>query len=247
VDLPEDSPPPYGTIVFDCDSTLSFIEGIEALAGERRARIEALTRQAMEGAVPLEKVFGLRLEEIRPSRAAVGEVARAYADEALPGAALLVAALRSLEKRVVVVSGGLMPAVRPFAESLGFDGERDVYAVAISFDGDGEYADFDRSSPLTRSGGKIPILAEIAAAPGAGPVAMIGDGITDLETASEVSRFIAFGGVVRRKSVFDRSRITCEVANFAALLPLLCSTDEIATLTGRPECAPLLEAAAPFF
>ena len=26
------TPPPYGTIVFDCDSTLSTIEGIEFLA-----------------------------------------------------------------------------------------------------------------------------------------------------------------------------------------------------------------------
>ena len=47
-----DSAPPYGTIAFDCDSTLSAIEGIDelaAIAGVTRESVERLTAQAMAG------------------------------------------------------------------------------------------------------------------------------------------------------------------------------------------------------
>ena len=70
-----DAPPPYGTLVFDCDSTLSEIEGIEELAGAQKDEIAELTNRAMDGAVPLEEVYGLRLEWIRPTRPAVDAVA----------------------------------------------------------------------------------------------------------------------------------------------------------------------------
>ena len=39
--------PPYRTVVFDCDSTLSAIEGIEALASARRDEIRALTERGI--------------------------------------------------------------------------------------------------------------------------------------------------------------------------------------------------------
>ena len=51
----------YKTVVFDCDSTLSTVEGIEELARERRAEVEALTVEAMRGALPLEQIFGRRM------------------------------------------------------------------------------------------------------------------------------------------------------------------------------------------
>ena len=213
--LPEDSPPPYGTIVFDCDSTLSRIEGIEELARERRAEVEELTRRAMDGEISLEDVYRLRLEWIRPGRHAVEALAEHYAREAVPHAAELVAGLRALGKRVHVVSGGLLPAVQGFARELGIDA---VCAVEVFFDEDGGYAGYDESSPLARAGGKIEVLAAVAAEPGAGAVAMIGDGITDLETAECVARFIAYGGVVRRPQVFEGARVGSAALDFAALV-----------------------------
>lgn len=238
-----DTPPPYGTVVFDCDSTLSFIEGIEELARDCRDEVEALTARAMNGELPLEAAYGARLELIQPTRSSVDAVAAQYLERALPSARELTLALRALGKRVVVVSGGLLPAVEPFARALGVEGEESVHAVGIRFDESGAYAGFDGDSPLARSGGKVPVLRAIAARSGAGAVAFIGDGATDLEAAGEVQRFIAYGGVARRANVFDAARVTCQHADLAALLPLLTTRDERATLAASGEHAALLAAA----
>ncbi|MCC5790262.1 MAG: hypothetical protein JJT75_11550, partial [Opitutales bacterium] len=60
------------TIVFDCDSTLSTIEGVDELArlkGESVYRdIEAMTNSAMNGEIAVEEVFAKRLALLNPSR-----------------------------------------------------------------------------------------------------------------------------------------------------------------------------------
>lgn len=245
LDLLQDAPPPYGTVVFDCDSTLSEIEGIEELARDHREEVARLTNQAMDGLLPLEEVYGARLELIRPTTADVERVASLYLERALPNAALLVAALGALGKRVAVVSGGLLPAVQPFAEALGVAAD-DVRAVDIHFDAAGTYAGFEADSPLARAGGKPPVLAQLASLPGAGALAFIGDGATDLEAAGEVARFIAFGGVIRRENVFSRARVGCEQADLAALVPLLFSTEELEQLRRDPLHSTLMSAASPY-
>ncbi|MEM7518919.1 MAG: phosphoserine phosphatase, partial [Planctomycetota bacterium] len=93
-----DAPPPYDTVVFDCDSTLSSIEGIDELAVSKMAEIEALTALAMAGEVPLEEVYGRRLALLEPTRTDIERIAALYAERALPHARALVAALRACGK-----------------------------------------------------------------------------------------------------------------------------------------------------
>lgn len=224
-----DRPPPYGTVVFDCDSTLAAVEGIEELAGERRGEIEAWTARAMAGELPLEAVFARRLERIRPGAGDLARAARRYRETALPRAGELIAHLTALGKRVHVVSGGLLPAVRPFAVELGIPPEH-VHAVDLHLDARGAYAGFDEQSPLARSGGKREVIAGIAAEPGAGPVVLVGDGATDLEAADLVARFVAFGGFAARPAVLAAARVRVLAADAAALVPHLFSREERAAL-----------------
>ncbi len=234
-----DSAPPYATIVFDCDSTLSSIEGICELAGEEQAReLEALTTQAMGGGAPLEEVYARRLELVRPTREQVDRVGERYIETLLPNVKALVRCLLDLGKRVVVVSGGLLPPVTAVARHLGIE---EAHAVDIYFDDKGDYAGFDATSPLARSGGKPELLRHIGKDPADHPMALIGDGLTDLEAAGDVARFIAFGGVERREQVFREARIHCIEPDFRALLTLLLSPEEIETLGARPEHASLLK------
>ena len=63
---------PVKLILFDCDSTLSAIEGIDELARVRGpqvfAEVEAMTNAAMEGKITVQDVFSRRLAIIRPPR-----------------------------------------------------------------------------------------------------------------------------------------------------------------------------------
>ena len=238
----DDSAPPYGTLVFDCDSTLSSIEGIDELAGERKPQVAALTERAMSGAVPLEAVYGERLALLRPTRAQVAQLGQQYVATALPHARELVCALRALKKRVCILSGGLRQAVFALADHLGID-SGDVFAVDIFHGRDGSYGGFDEDSPLARAGGQLEILRQLAREDRRGGLALVGDGATDLEAAPAARRFVAFGGVARRKEVFARAVVSCDTPDLAALLPLLVATDEIEVLAQDPVHHPLLRAA----
>jgi phosphoserine phosphatase len=224
-----DRPPPYAGVAFDCDSTLSAIEGIEELArvvGRGGPELHELTRQAMDGEVPLEEVYGRRLGIVRPTRAELDVVGRRYVATALPGARELVRALAAAGKRIWIVSGGLLTPVLALAEHLGVPAA-DVHAVAVAFDPDDDYAGYAADCPLARAGGKREVLARLAADAG-GPIALVGDGATDLEAAPVLARFVAFGGVVQRAAVFERAAVGSTAADLRALAPLLLAPDELA-------------------
>ncbi len=232
-----DRPPPYGTVVFDCDSTLCALEGIEELARDN-AEVARLTQQAMEGQLALEEVYARRLALVRPSRADVERIGATYVETLLPNAVRLVAALQALGKRVMIVSGGLLPAVRAAARALSIPDEH-VLAVDVRFDARGQYAGFDQESPLARSGGKVTVLAGLRRPDEA--LAFVGDGATDLEAAHLAERFVAFGGIERRARVLAAARVRCLEPDFRCLAPLLLADTEIATLARDPAHRTLFE------
>src|SRR5690606_7057301 len=72
--MPAGSPErPFRSVWFDCDSTLTAVEGIDELGALRgpevRARVARATERAMAGELPLAAVYGERLREIAPTRA----------------------------------------------------------------------------------------------------------------------------------------------------------------------------------
>ena len=190
-------PPRFSTVLFDCDSTLSTIEGITELAGRCREEVARLTDLAMDGTAPLEDVYGRRLELIRPTRAEVEGLGRSYAERLVPGAAEVVGALAAAGVEVRILSAGLAPAVRTLARHLGLP-DQAVAAVEVEFSASGEYQGFDRGSPLTRAGGKREWIEQAGLRR---PILLVGDGATDLEAGPAVDCFVAFTGVVRRPSV----------------------------------------------
>lgn len=187
----------FRSVVFDCDSTLARIEGIDELAGSRSAEVRALTDAAMAGEIPLEEVYGKRLELIRPTRRTVDALGGRYVETLVPGARETVTALLRRGVTVHVVSGGLLPPVLHLAGVLGIAPEG-VAAVGIRFHEDGSYSGFDHASPLARSGGKAEVIRAWTLPR---PILLVGDGATDLEARPAVDAFAAFTGVVHRPEV----------------------------------------------
>ena len=223
------SAPPFAAVCFDCDSTLSSIEGIDELA-ERAGCAEAiipLTSAAMDGRLPLDQVYAKRLDLIRPDRAALEWLGQRYIDTIVPGAAEVAAALKRLGKSVHVVSGGLRQPVAMLAAHLGLPDDH-VHAVTVILATGGSYAGFDTASPLARTGGKAAICRAIMAR--FGSVAMVGDGVTDLEARDGGAFVVGFGGVVSRPAVIKGAGVFIPGPTLTATLPALLTPAELALI-----------------
>lgn len=216
----------FASVVFDCDSTLVRIEGIDELAGPFREQITALTHAAMRGEVPLEEVYGRRLALIRPTRAQVNAVGRMYVQTLMPDAREVVAALRWLEKDVRILSGGVRPAVDAVAAELGISPDR-VDAVGLRFGADGEYEGFADDSPLAASGGKARVLAAWNLPR---PALLVGDGATDREARPAVDAFAAYMGVEFRPAVSEGAEYVLREESLAPVLALASSAADRARL-----------------
>jgi phosphoserine phosphatase len=190
----------YRFAFFDVDSTLVTIEGIDMLA-DGNPEIAKLTDAAMNGKIPLDQVYAKRLEMIRPSKDHVEQLGATYVQSLVEGAKETIAALQENGVIVHLITAGIEQAIRPLADALNV---RNVHAVKLTFDANGNYADFDRRTFLTRAGGKELVVRDVRAR-SHGNAAFIGDGISDLEAKPAVDLFIGFGGVVVRPRVKENA------------------------------------------
>ena len=210
-------------IIFDCDSTLSSIEGIDELAciagDEVRQQIEEMTNAAMEGKIPLESVFAKRLEIIQPTLEQVTQIGELYIQTVEPSALSAIATLKQDGWLPIILSAGYVQAIQPLAEYLGISS---IEAVPLLFNSDGSYQDFDRSYPTTRSGGKLEIVKKIRHQYSPSQIVAVGDGVSDLETKPGVNMFIGFGRyAVRDKVKTEVSYFIQDLAEILSIIPNL--------------------------
>lgn len=224
----------FDLIFFDCDSTLSTIEGIDELARlkGKEWRVGVLTEKAMNGDLDLSEVYGKRLQAIRPTRGQLKAIEERYWETIVPDAQAVLNALRFLGKQVFIISGGLAEPVRGFGKRLGIPVEN-IRAVELEYDelsGDWwryyepqtryrqQYLDYEEG-PLTVSSGKPFMINELAKGRH-GRRLMVGDGVSDLATRSVVDLFVGFGGVVARDRVRNESEAFISSPSLAPILPL---------------------------
>jgi phosphoserine phosphatase len=212
---------------FDCDSTLSSIEGIDELARARGpevfAEVVALTNAAMNGEVPLNEVFPRRMEIIKPDKATCDAVADRYVETVTQGALELMVKLKEEGWTPVILSGGFAPLIWPLAKYLGIEY---VEAVPLYLDAEGNYAGYGNDYPTTRNLGKNEVIREWKAALLPERTAMMGDGISDLETRPDVDVFIGYGGVVARPLVKENSANWMTHLSDSAAIMALIAGDE---------------------
>jgi phosphoserine phosphatase len=115
--------PRFATVIFDVDSTLATIEGIDWLAGLRDAAIARecaeLTDRAMAGEFPIDAVYVRRLVAIEPTAGELAALGEAYRAAVVPGAAALIAQLHAAGVDVHLLSGRLRVAILPLAAEFG--------------------------------------------------------------------------------------------------------------------------------
>ena len=233
-------------IFFDCDSTLSAIEGIDELARlkGKEGRVGFLTNKAMEGELDLADVYGKRLRAIKPTLAQLKSIEERYWETVVEDAAEVIAALQFLGKEVFIISGGLIDAVKGFGRRLGVPPER-IRAVELEYNElSGRWWDYHEpgaqqaktyldysEGPLTVSSGKSKIISELAG-DRPGKRLMIGDGASDLAARDAVDLFVGYGGVVARAAVKAEADIFLHSPSLAAILPLAAGYRSFAAVRG---------------
>lgn len=213
------NPQGYDIVVFDCDSTLSSIEGIDLLAEKRgkKKEVEEITHKAMNGHSSFAEALSLRLNLVKPHLDDLTWLGQEYIKNIVPETKELINSLREHNKEVYIISGGFEIALKIFAKHIDID-ESNVFSNVLLFDKDGNYLSFDKSNPLAKNHGKKMVLKELAKNKS---TIFIGDGITDLEAKDEVDLFVGFGGIKTREIVKAEADIFIEDNNLSSIKNLI--------------------------
>jgi phosphoserine phosphatase len=225
-------------IVFDCDGTLSKIEGIDELAAQNGVgtQVKQLTAQAM-GTTGLNlSLYKQRMQLVHPNEGQVQAMAAHYYQHRVVDIAETIHLFLHLGKAVYIVSAGLLPAVAGFAKMLKVPVEN-VFAVEIKFDALGDYVDFNHDSPLTHNKGKRDIIARIKQKHAT--LGYVGDGMNDLAVMDMVQRFVGYGGSFYYEKVAEHCDFYIKSQTMTPLLPLLLTAIEIGQLS--PEATTLYD------
>jgi phosphoserine phosphatase len=236
--------PPYKHVFFDCDSTLTSVEGIDVLAESvgKGWRVGVLTKAAMDGEIDLEEIYAKRLKAVKPTRGQINTIKQYYKKNVVPDAAEVVDALQDLGHNIYIISGGLAEPVVEFGISLGIPREH-IRAVKIDYDALSgnwwesrkwdsldthsfeerpnvaeQYLDYSQM-PLTVSDGKAEIINEFMENR-RGRSLLVGDGISDLLASQAVDLFIGYGGVISRERVRLDAPVHVHCLSLAPVLAL---------------------------
>lgn len=226
--------PPYKHVFFDCDSTLTTVEGIDVLANlaGKGLRVSILTDAAMNGDLALEDIYAKRLKALKPTRGQIVQIKQIYKQNIVQDAAELIAALQHLGHQVYIISGGLAEPVVEFGLYLGVP-RQNIRAVGVQYNAlagnwwqrlDEQPNAAERymshtEDGLTVSDGKAQIVKELLGDQ-PGRTLLIGDGVSDLLAGSVVDLSVGFGGVVKRPRVAQEAPVFIGSESLAPLLAL---------------------------
>lgn len=208
----------YDSVVFDVDSTLTTIEGLDFLAKlkGKEAEISKITKASMGGLMSMREAMKIKMDAIAPSYSDLVKMGDQYIKNITPGAKETIKILKDNSINVWILTGNFQPAVGMLADFLDIN-PNNVITNQIFFNKDKSYLNFDLDNPLSNNGGKLATIKKYKSK--MKRTVLIGDGSTDLEAKDAVDLFIGFGGVVYRPNVKEKSDIYIIEKNLFAIIP----------------------------
>lgn len=205
-------------VCFDVDSTIITEEGIDELAMYcgKGSEVAALTKEAMGGSMTFQEALRRRLDIIKPSQRQIREFLKTHPSTISGGVRELIDQLRRNSAEIYLISGGFDCLIEPVADALEIP-LCNLFANKLYFHFNGSYAGFDTNQVTSKSGGKGEAIKLIKGRFNSNKVvAMVGDGMTDMEACPPADFFIGYGGNAVREEV--QKRATYYVTNFADIL-----------------------------
>ncbi len=221
---------PLDAIIFDCDGTLSCIEGIDELAKNNGVgdAVTQLTHIAMSQTGITPKIYHERLQLVQPTLRDIETLGQRYIATLTPDTLDVIHIFQKMGKAIYIISAGVYPAVALLADFLNIP-RAHVFAIDIAFDAHGNYLGFDRHSPLIRPIGKCSVVEAIKQKhPRLG---YTGDGMNDMPVRPLVTRLVGFGGAYYRKNIAAMCEFYITANSMAPLLPLMLTEKEAHHLT----------------
>lgn len=210
----------FDSVVFDVDSTLVSIEGLDFLARlkGKEEELSKITKAAMGGSMSMRKAMEIKMKTIAPSYADLVRMGQEYINNVTPGAIETIKILKNYSIKVWVLTGNFNPAVLMLAEFLGI-GPDNVLTNEIYFDSKKNYLGFDLDNPLSNNGGKSVTINKHKDV--MQRTVLVGDGSTDLDAKNVVDLFIGYGGAVYRPNVERYSDVYITEKNLQAIIPYI--------------------------
>ena len=220
---------PLNAICFDCDGTLSSIEGIDQLALYNNVadQVIRLTSIAMERTGLNLDLYTERLELVKPTETQMSQLAHDYHLNRTSDIDIVISILKKLNKNIFIISAGNNPAVSLFGEFLGIN-PSNCFAININFDAKGQYLNFESDNPLIHNNGKKQIINQIKKEYSS--VLHIGDGLNDLVAKQCADRFIGYGGHKHRQNIKDNCEFYITSSSLLPSLPLCLTRNEVSQL-----------------
>ncbi len=226
-------------VLFDCDGTLSHIEGIDELADMNGVgkEVKALTDYAMTQVGITKELFQQRMSLIKPTQQQIKKVGEMYYAKRTMDIDAVIRVLQSLGKTIYILSAGLNPAVKDFAQKLNVP-ESNVFAVDVFFDEKGNYVDYDHQAYVANKDGKRTIVELLKKQHER--LLYVGDGMNDMVVYDLVDRFVGYGGSYYRETIASKCDFYIKASTMSPLLPLALTQEEVEKL--NPDMAVLYDA-----
>jgi phosphoserine phosphatase len=191
-----------GLLVADMDSTMIGQECIDELAdyAGRKAEIAAITERAMQGELDFADALTARVAALAGLDADAVRWCLEQRITLTPGARTLIATMRSLGARTVLISGGFTAFTGPIAARIGFD-----HQVANILDIAGGRLAGTVATPIVDSAVKRATLIAERTARGLDPTATlaVGDGANDIPMLQEAGLGIAYRAKPKASAAAD--------------------------------------------
>ena len=207
-------------VLFDVDSTLVEIEGLDYLAERKglKDKLAPLTVQAMNGTLSMREAMVQKMDALRPSALDLEFMGHAYLQHVVLGVLETIEEIHRLGHRAWILTGNFQQAAELLASGIGIPRNR-VLANQVILNDRGEYVGINPDLPLFNNHGKVVTITNNSHR--LHNITMVGDGSTDAETKPVVDLFIGYGGVARRKAVEKTAEVYIKDRDLRKILPYL--------------------------
>jgi D-3-phosphoglycerate dehydrogenase len=204
---------PNRKFVFDFDSTLTSVEGLDVLAeislrnnpdkDEVINKIQEITDLGIDGDISFSDSLRSRISLLNANKSQLSELVDFLKTKLSHSVAENKEFFTKYKDQIYIISCGFKEFIEPVVAELNIDSEK-IFANTFVFDEDGLIIGFDESNPLSKHDGKVSCLKSSGIQ---GEIQIIGDGYSDFVMRREgiANKFFAFTENVSRKKAVDNA------------------------------------------